>query len=369
MKIAIIANLYAPICPFSIGGMETLTYNLANLLAKRGHNVTLFASSDSSTKGKYTLVKVLDKSYRQRLSENPKTSKYQFSKDEAAACIKTLYLIKKGNFDIVHDNSHHFLGLVLNRKYFKIPFTLTIHLPFVSFQSINIVKELSKFENFNNYYIAISNNQKKSSKGINVFDVNYNGIDAKTFTFNNKPKNYLLWIGRIIDGKGLDVAIEVSRRLNLPLKIVGPVIDGDYFSKQKKKFTKNCQYLGEIYNDSLIKIYQNAKVFLFPINWEEPFGLVMIEAMACGTPVVAFDRGAVSEIVKGGMTGFICPPNDIKAMVRDVKRIYDMPKEEYQNMRLACRKHVKENFTVEKMVSGYETIYQKVIADWKKKND
>jgi glycosyltransferase involved in cell wall biosynthesis len=111
------------------------------------------------------------------------------------------------------------------------------------------------------------------------------------------------------------------------------------------------------------------KAFLVPIEKDEPFGLVMIEAMACGTPVIAFDRGSVSEIIEDKKTGFICPPDDINCMIEAVKKIYQMPENEYINMRKACRKRVEQNFTIEKMVDSYEKIYQKVIEDWKKKNE
>ncbi|MGB2762611.1 MAG: glycosyltransferase, partial [Minisyncoccales bacterium] len=105
-----------------------------------------------------------------------------------------------------------------------------------------------------------------------------------------------------------------------------------------------------------------AKLLLLPIQWEEPFGLVMIEAMACGTPVIAFRRGSVPEIIKDGVTGFICKPNDLNLMIKTVKKIYQMPEAEYKKMRHNCRRHVEKNFSVEKMVDNYEKVYYKILA-------
>ena len=291
---------------------------------------------------------------------------------EIIGYLKIIFYLKqhKNDFDLVHDNSLYFLPLILGNELIPLPLIATLHVPITNFSLPDILKDLN-ISNDNNYYIAISDSQKQMIKNLKIFDVNYNGIDEKRFIFNDKSDNYLLWVGRIVPEKGLEKAIEVAIKTNMELKIAGSIADRGLFEKQIKPIIsrqKNIIYLGEKLGQNLVKLYQKAKILLFPIDWEEPFGLVMVEAMACGTPVIAFRRGSVSEVIKDGEAGFICPPGDLDCMVKTVKGIYEVPEEKYRAMRHACRKHVEENFTVEKMVDGYEKVYQQVIADWKQKN-
>lgn len=379
MRIALIAKLFAPVSPLSTGGTETFVYNLAKVLSCKGHQVTVFGSGDSEIGDKVKLISVTKISFWQKYVDNPKIFE-QFSESRKAASeesigyIKTLYYLKEhiDDFDIIHDNSLYFLPLILHQELVKLPLVATLHVPIDKFKTPEIIKDLNIREKINNYYIAISENQKRQASNLDIFDINYNGINVDRFSFCDKSENYLLWIGRIVPEKGLEKAIEVAIKVNMPLKIIGSIADEGYFNDKIKteiEKYKNIEYLGEKSGQELVELYQKAKIFLFPIDWEEPFGLVLVEAMACGTPVVAYNRGAVAEIVKEGVTGFICPAGDIDAMIKAVKKIYKIPEEEYRTMRWACRKHVEENFTIEKMVEGYEKIYQKVIDDWKKKEE
>ena len=133
----------------------------------------------------------------------------------------------------------------------------------------------------------------------------------------------------------------------------------------KPKLNKKIRYLGELSGRKLTRLYKGSKALLFPIKWEEPFGFVMVEAMSCGTPVIAFRRGSVPEIIVQGKTGFICPQNKISSMIKAVKKIYAMSDHKYKKLRINCRKHIEENFTLEKTVEKYEITYQKIINDWK----
>lgn len=376
MKIAILAKLFAPISKVSTGGTETFVYNLARELKQRHHDVTVFATGDSKIE-EVNLVPVIKESYWTKYNKNLKlTSDMIFSRklmsDEILGYVKTLFYLKKNQnkFDIIHNNSFNYLPLSLNNLFVNIPFLTTLHVPEKSSETVRFLNELEN--NFaNNYYIAISKNQAENIKGIKVFNINFNGIDNKRFIFGSGHDGYLAWAGRIVPEKGLEQALDIVFETNLPLKIAGPIADQSYYLnivKPKIDKNNNAQYLGELLGQNLVNFYQNAKVLLFPINWEEPFGLVMTEALACGTPVVAFRRGSVPEIIKDGETGFICPAGDIDCMVKKVKEIYAMPIEKYQAMRRACRKHVEENFTVEKMVNGYEKVYERVIEDWKKRH-
>ncbi|MEK7518020.1 MAG: glycosyltransferase, partial [Patescibacteria group bacterium] len=191
-----------------------------------------------------------------------------------------------------------------------------------------------------------SNAQRKEFPALNYLATVYNCVDVKKFSFNPNPKDYLLMMGTIGRHKNQKEAIAVAKELGMKLILAGKIRDQDYFEELKKDIDgEQIKYLSEIGFEEKLKLYQNAKAFIFPINWEEPFGLVMIEAMSCGTPVVAFNRGAVSEVLRDNLTGYIV--DNHSQMVEAVKKIDSINRE-------ACRKHVEENFSVSKMVDSYE---------------
>jgi glycosyltransferase involved in cell wall biosynthesis len=211
----------------------------------------------------------------------------------------------------------------------------------------------------------------------------HNGISTKIFRFNKKGSEIMLFSGRLKKIKGLMDAIDVSLKAGKKMKFVGSVSmdesDRNYLNNNvMPKINRNkrlIKYRGFIPRDKIGNFYGCSKLTLFPIKWEEPFGLVMIESMATGTPVVGFARGSVKEVIKDGETGFIINPSDddirgnwiikktgIEGMVEAVKRIYSMPEEEYSDMRRNCRKHVEENFSIEHMVDEYEKAYKKILS-------
>lgn len=378
MRIALIAKLFAPISKLSTGGTEAFVYNFARELRKRKHDVMVFTTGDSRIED-IKITSVVTESYWSKFNKPIKTENKMFlyrkyMSDEILGYLKFLFYLKnhEKEFDIVHDHALSFLPSILHNDFSNLPYITTLHIDEKGLSNMyKTMKDLIGPKLPNHYFVSISKNQYNSLKDIKPFDINYNGIDADRFSFCDDPDNYLLWIGRIVPEKGLDKAIEIAIKLKITLKIIGSIANESYFKDKIKNNIdqyQNIDYLGEKSGQELVKLYQKAKMLLFPIDWEEPFGLVLIEAMSCGTPIVAFNRGAVSEIIRDGETGFICPPGDIEAMVAAVKKIYDMPPQDYKKMRESCRRHVEENFTVEKMVDGYEKIYQKVIADWKKKN-
>lgn len=372
-KIALIAKLFAPVSAMATGGTETFVFNLARELKRRGHTVTLFASGDSCVSG-VKIVPVVAESYWLKYNRTSKQSfdillARKYMADELLGYLKTLFYLKdhSNEFDIVHNNSFSFMPIVLNNFLVKLPFLTTLHVPEKNYD-MDIIHDLIGRKQPSNYYVGISENQKKLMNQLDIFAINYNGVDENKFVFSNDSDDYLAWIGRIVPEKGLDTALTVACKTNLNLRIGGSIVNQDYFDKiVEPKLNSKIEYMGEIIDQKLINFYQKAKVLLFPIDWEEPFGLVLIEAMACGTPIVAFNRGAVREIIKDGETGFIIQPDDIGAMVKAVQKIYAMPKEEYKQMRRNCRKHIEDNFTIEKMVDNYEKVYAKVLADWHKK--
>jgi len=200
----------------------------------------------------------------------------------------------------------------------------------------------------------------------------YNGIRLEDFDFvASGQKNQLVWIGRFKPVKGADLAIRMADQLKVPITIAAPVRENQYYTEiiqPALKRSNYAQFIGPINLQRKNKILGQAKVFINPILWDEPFGLVVPESNACGTPVVAFAKGAMPELIRDGVNGFLVKPDDIKGMVGAVQRIYEMPEEQYQAMRRACRKHVEENFPIEKMVDGYEKVYQRVIEDWRGKH-
>lgn len=376
LRIALIAKLFAPVSKSSTGGTETFVYNLARELDKRKHEVTVFATGDSEIEG-LKIKPVVEESYWSKFNKHLKTSNEmllyrKYMSDEILGYLRILFYLKaqQNNFDIIHNNSLNFLPLVLNSFFFDLPFATTLHVPEKGSEVFEIMDELLDSKSNNNYFVSISNDQYHSMKKVKPFAVNYNGIDKDRFQFAQGGGDYLFWIGRIVPEKGLDKAIEISAAVKKPLKAIGAIADENYFSEiiePKLKENTQVNYFKEVVGQDLVKLYQNAKLLLFTIDWDEPFGLVMVEAMACGTPIVAYGRGSVPEIVKDGVTAFVCEPGDFSCMVKSVRKIYEMPEKEYQELRQNCRKHVEENFTVGKMVDGYEKVYQRVIEDFRRK--
>jgi glycosyltransferase involved in cell wall biosynthesis len=212
-----------------------------------------------------------------------------------------------------------------------------------------------KFKKAN--YVSISKNQRKPMPNLNFTGNVYNGIEVNKFPFSEKVGNYLAFLGRMSPEKGPLQAIEVAKMAGLKLKMAAKVdvVDKDFFEGIIKPLIDNKQieFIGEIGHKEKAEFLNNALALLAPIQWEEPFGLYFIEAMACGTPVISFNRGSVPEIIENGKTGFIV--NSTKEMASAIK---DLDKIN----RIDCRKHVEGHFTVEKMAEGYINVYKKILG-------
>lgn len=342
MKIAIITScsirLFPEIdhTPFSI---SAITYNLAEELTKRGHDITLFATSDSITSAKLAknLFKSTDPILKNFSYENPNHNKIHHAHLEKA-------VEESEKFDILYSSSTDFIPY---SKLTKTPAIVTMHGP-----SISKTRLFFKNENI----IAISKNQIKNNPDINFVGIVYNGINIQDFTFNNFSDNYLVWLGRITPIKGAMEAIQAAKKAKKKLILAGNIDQNekDYAQKIFKEIENNklIEYIGEVDLNKKNNILKNAAATLMPIQWEEPFGLVSVESMACGTPVIVFDRGALPEIIKNNKTGFIV--NNEDEMVKAIKKISTID-------RYKCRERVEENFTVEKMTDGYEEIFTKII--------
>ena len=366
LRIGQIAPLNVPIPPKKYGGTERIIDALCRGFSKRGHKIFLFSAGDAETCGK--IIPITKKGIWSK--EFKETTPYYSY--EMAVVAKEASRFK---LDILHDH----LGPFSLSLYgcLKIPILHTLHVP------LNESRAWA-YKKLNSRLISISNNQRKDAPGLNYIATVYNGTDENLFKFNQKPNDYLLFLGELVERKGVREAILIAKRLGVKLLIAGrislqtPSQIKDYLFCQKyvkpELNRNNIKYAGEVGGEKTVKLYQEAKATLFPICWEEPFGLVMIESMATGTPVVAFARGSVPEVIKDGETGFIINSSskDIRGkwiikktglagMIEAVNKIYSMPGSDYLKMRENCRKHVEKNFTVEKMVDGYEKVYEKIL--------
>ena len=233
------------------------------------------------------------------------------------------------------------------------------------------------------YFVTISNYQKKLLPGINYIRTIYHGVDLDKFTFHSIGEKKIIWTGRAVPEKGLDDVLRIAKKLKKQTKIF-PIIKEEYISWLQNEILSKRDLINQIVRididfnvtrSNLIKEYQNSKLFLFPVKWDEPFGLTMIESMACGTPIIAYARGSVPEIIKDGETGFIVNQSDddirgnwivkktgIEGLCEAVERIYAMDDTQYKQMRLNCRDHVEKNFTAEHMVDQYVEVYKEILS-------
>lgn len=376
MKIAVTSPPWIPVPPAGYGGIERVVSNVIEGLVKKGHDVTLYATGDSKTTAKlsYLYAKALGNHLPLKL--NPYhilNHLYHFYKDAY------------NKYDIVHDNigevALYFADLT------KTPMVMTLHGTFnestqdlfKDYGTMHSVKELvQKFKHYP--YVSISNKQRESLPELNYVSTVYNSIILSEFDFNEYGGNDMIWIGRMNYTKGVDLGIEAAETIKKKFIISSYIDAGDmpYYQKDIEPhltlgFLSRTDEIKEIKGKS--QFLGNGKLFLFPIRWDEPFGIVMIETMATGTPLVAFSMGSVPEVVKDGKTGFLVNPSDIdirgnwiikktgvKGLCEAIERIYSMPEDQYREMRKACRAHVEKNFTVERMVDKYEKVYEEVLS-------
>jgi glycosyltransferase involved in cell wall biosynthesis len=216
-----------------------------------------------------------------------------------------------------------------------------------------------------NYFVSISKRQQAAVPKNIFFAKVHNGIDTQVFKFNPSPKDYLFYSGRFIPEKGVAVALQAAKLAHYPMKVAGlfdprqPVPHDFKTTVTKLLHSQDVQHYGKINQTQLVKLYGEAKALLVPIKWEEPFGLVIVEAMACGTPVIAFKNGAAPELIRDGKTGFIV--RTLPEMVRAIKKIPTINRQ-------ACRDHVEKNFSVPTMTKNYEVVYEAALKDFRKRS-
>jgi glycosyltransferase involved in cell wall biosynthesis len=340
MKIAQISPVAERVPPKKYGGTERIVYVLTEELVRRGHDVTLFASGDSITTAKLKSV-------------YPKSTREAKLVDVYGTNIWTLYNIglayqMQEEFDIIHDHNS-FLSLP-TANLSRTPVVMTLH-------GI-ITPDVRKIFNTlrNPYIVTISDAQSYPAPGLNYAGTVYNGLDMEKFPFSKDHDGYLLFVGRICMEKGTHLAIETAQQLNLPLIIAGKVeqVDKAYFHEYVEwRLSDDIRWVGEVDETERNKLMSRAMCVLHPITWREPFGLVLIEAMACGAPVVAIDKGSIPEIIENGKTGFVV--QDIEGMLDAVSNISTID-------RTYCRTYALEQFNVSRMTDRYEDIYRTILA-------
>jgi glycosyltransferase involved in cell wall biosynthesis len=337
MKIALISKLWEETGRTAKGGTGVGVGLLADGLVEKGHDVTLFATGDSKTRAK--LISVVDKSFGDNYDES----------------LNYLHLanafLKASQFDIIHCHVEH-------KSLFFAPLVTTPTLHTIRygefFENEKKVLEAYRQQNF----VAISYAVKRMFPFLNWQGVIYNGIDISDFPLNPKPESDLLiFNGRMSSQKGPHVAIEVAKRLGMRLEMIGKVAPFDQAYLEEKVWPhvdgKQIKYRGMMKFEEKVKFMGKGLALLHPVAYEEAFGFVLLEAQARGTPVVAFDKGAVSEIIEDGKTGFVV--ENIFQMVEAVKKVEKIK-------RADCRSHIAKNFSTKKMVDGYEAIYSKLLV-------
>ena len=335
------APLYESVPPKWYGGTERVVSYLTEELVRQGHEVTLFASGDSVTGAR--LVPVCPESLRL-------DSK---CKDQLAPHVLMLEQVfaEKENFDIVHFHIDY-LHFPLSRCHGIVNVT-TLH------GRLDIPALLPLYRVFSDMpVISISDAQREPLPFVNWQGTVYHGIPETQFQFHEKAGDYLAFLGRISPEKGLDQAIEIAKRAGMKLKIAAKVdkIDADYFETTIRPLLNDPQieFLGEIGYPDKGKFLGNAAALIFPVNWPEPFGLVMIEAMACGTPVIAYPCGSVPEVLEDGVSGFLV--RNAEEAAAAVLRISDLD-------RADCRRLFAERFSARRMTHDYLAIYERLIGE------
>jgi glycosyltransferase involved in cell wall biosynthesis len=335
LRIAQVAPLFESVPPKFYGGTERVVSFLTEELVKQGHDVTLFATSDSQTKAR--LIGVCETSLR--LDER--------CVDPLAFHILQLQIVQDmiDEFDIVHYHTDYL-------HYPTSRFTATQHL--TTLHGRLDIRELKPlYERFDDIpVVSISLSQRKPLSHINWIGNVYHGLREDIFTPQLNEGKYLAFLGRISPEKGLDAAITIAKLSGVPLKVAAKIdkADKEYFDQHIRKLLDDplIEFVGEIGEREKNEFLGNASALLFPINWSEPFGLVMIEAMACGTPVIAYKKGSVPEIIENGRNGFIV--SDERDAARAVLKLSSLGRE-------TCRASFEEKFTAQIMAESYSKLY------------
>ncbi len=348
LKIAILAPPYLPVPPEKYGGTEKIVSLLTEGLVARGHDVTLFASGDSQTKAR--LVSIFPKALGNSGFTKSNTDKPVMHYHE---CYK-----RASEFDIIHSHGQY-LSLP-EAEGLETPVVFTWHGSFYPGETTEEKRAtLMRYKALR--YISISDNQRAGLPELNYIATVYNAMDITQYPYVAKNKgDYLLWVGRVSPKKGAKTAIDVAKRVGIRLEMAAAIdpIDRAYFDAEIKPFIDGDSviYHGEVGLEALVELYGGALATLYPISWHEPFGLVMAESLAVGTPVIATSIGSVPEVVHDGQTGYVVDSSaGIQGLVDAVRHVQTIK-------RSVCRSYAVERFDKERMVADYERAYASVLG-------
>ncbi len=351
MNILQVGPLWENIPPPKYGGTERVVHYLTEGLVENGHEVTLYACGTTKTKAKLKSVYP-----RPLFRDNIPWWNMMYPLLHITDAFE-----HEKEYDIIHmhlNQSSDFMALPLCQP-FKHKVVFTMHFPYEFNKTWRGNTEVfKKYHDLN--YVSISHSQRQGSEhNTNWIDTVYNGVDIHLYHYNPHPKDYFLWLGKFNPDKGTREAVLAAKQAGVKLILAGAVdkLEGEdyqYYLDIKPHIDgRMISLIGEISDTEKNELYGNALGFLNPIQWNEPFGLVMTEAMATGTPVISFKNGAAPEIIEDGKNGFLV--NSVDEMVA---RIHEIQKID----RMSCRKRVEEHFTVKHMVKGYEKVYQQLLS-------
>ena len=340
MRIAQVAPLYERVPPRYYGGTERIVSYLTEELIKQGHELTLFASGDSLTRGQ--LIAPCARSLRLDSRCEDRLPYHLLQLEQVFQ--------NAADFDLIHfhiDYLHYPLA-----KRIGVPHLTTLH------GRLDLPDLVPLYRKFSDISVAsISNSQRTPLSWINWQGTVYHGIPPGLYEFKKSQGSYLAFVGRIAPEKRVDRAIEIAKLAKMKLKIAAKVDINDrhYMDTTIRPLLDHplVEFIGEIGDEEKAELLSNAYALLFPIDWVEPFGIVMIEAMACGTPVIAFRRGSVPEVIDDGVTGFTV--DDIEESLHAVEKLHQFDRER-------CRKVFEERFSVSRMAGDYLKIYERLLG-------
>jgi glycosyltransferase involved in cell wall biosynthesis len=339
LRIAQISPLYESVPPRRYGGTERVVSYLTEELVRQGHDVTLFASGDSVTRAR--LVAPCPRALRTDPECVDPLAHHVVMVEEVFR--------QAAGFDVIHFHIDYFHFPLARRS--RVAHVTTLHGRLDLPDLVPLYREFPEMP-----VVSISDAQREPLPWLNWMGTIHHGLPPDLFTFRPEPGEYLAFLGRISPEKGVEQAIEIARRAGLPLRIAAKVdrADREYFGEVVEPLLRqpHVEFLGEVGGPDKDRFLGEARALLFPIDWPEPFGLVLIESMACGTPVVAFRRGSVPEVMVPGRTGFVCA--SVEEAMAAVGRLDEVPRAE-------CRKVFEERFTVRRMAEDYLRIYGRLI--------
>jgi glycosyltransferase involved in cell wall biosynthesis len=339
MRIAQVAPLIESVPPKHYGGTERIVHHLTEELVRCGHDVTLFASGDSVTSAQ--LIAPCQRALR----------KNERCKDPVAREVILIdHVVENADdFDVIHFHTGY-LHFAISR-HLPVPHVTTLH------GRLDMPDLIPLYQRFPDVpVISISDAQRAPLPWVNWQATIYHGLPEDLFQFHASGGDYLAFLGRTSPEKGIERAIEIAKRVGMPLKIAAKVDRADrrYFKRTVEPLLNDSglEWVGEISDQQKNEFLGNAHALLFPIDWPEPFGLVMIEAMACGTPVIAYEAGSVPEVMEEGMTGFVV--KEIDRAVEAVRRVPEID-------RKGCRNVFEKRFTANRMADDYINVYEQIV--------